>query len=67
MGLSFKTSELPENKFSKLVFYCGGQACMAAPKAAKVAQDAGYKDVNVMRAGIRGWVKAGKAVDKPKS
>jgi rhodanese-related sulfurtransferase len=66
-GADFKTSELPEDKSSKLVFYCGGQACMAAPKAAKLAQDAGYKDVNVMRSGIRGYVDAGKTVDKPKS
>jgi rhodanese-related sulfurtransferase len=62
---SFDTSELPEDKSTKLVFYCGGQACTAAPKAAKVAKDAGYQDVNVMRAGIRGWVDAGHEVDKP--
>ncbi len=66
-GSDFKASELPEDKSKKLVFYCGGQACMAAPKAAKLAQDAGYKDVNVMRAGIRGWVKDGQKVEKPKS
>ncbi len=65
-GADFKTSELPEDKKSKLVFYCGGKACAAAPEAAKLAQDAGYKDVNVMRVGIRGWVDAGKKVEKPK-
>lgn len=64
-GSDFKTSELPEDKNAKLVFYCGGKACMAAPKAAKVAKEAGYEDVNVMRVGIRGWVDAGKKVDKP--
>jgi rhodanese-related sulfurtransferase len=62
---SFDTGELPEDKSSKLVFYCGGQACTAAPKAAKVAQEAGYEDVSVMRAGIRGWVDAGHDVKKP--
>ena len=62
---SFDASELPDDKSTKLVFYCGGQACTAAPKAAKVAQEAGYADVNVMRAGIRGWVKDGRKVDKP--
>lgn len=66
-GADFKTDELPADKSSKLVFYCGGQACMAAPKAAKLAKEAGYEDVNVMRAGIRGWVEAGKTVDKPTS
>jgi rhodanese-related sulfurtransferase len=50
----FKTSELPADKGAKLVFYCGGEKCTAAPKAAQVAQQAGYTDVNVMRAGIRG-------------
>jgi len=64
---SFDTGELPEDKSTKLVFYCGGQACTAAPKAAKVAQQAGYEDVNVMRAGIRGWVKEGRKVQKPTS
>lgn len=62
---AFDASELPDDKSTKLVFYCGGQACTAAPKAAKVAQQAGYADVNVMRAGIRGWVKDGRKVDKP--
>lgn len=60
-----KASELPDDKSTKLVFYCGNEKCSAAPKAAKLAKDAGYEDVNVMRAGIRGWVGAGKKVDKP--
>jgi rhodanese-related sulfurtransferase len=63
----YDASELPSNKATKLVFYCGGQKCSAAPKAAKVAVEAGYSDVNVMRAGIKGWVDADKKVDKPKS
>jgi rhodanese-related sulfurtransferase len=62
----FATSELPNDKGTKLVFYCGSEACTAAPKAAKLASEAGYSDVNVMRAGIRGWVKAGKKVETPK-
>jgi rhodanese-related sulfurtransferase len=63
----YDASELPDNKDTKLVFYCGGQRCTAAPKAATVAKKAGYTDVNVMRAGIRGWVDAGKNVAKPAS
>ncbi len=63
----YDMSELPADKDAKLVFYCGGEKCTAAPTAAKLAVDSGYRDVNVMRAGIRGWVDAGKKTDKPKS
>lgn len=63
----YDSSELPGDKATKLVFYCGGPRCSAAPKAAKLAVDAGFSDVNVMRAGIKGWVDADKKVDKPKS
>lgn len=63
----YDMSELPADKDAKLVFYCGGEKCSAAPKAATVAVDSGYSDVNVMRVGIRGWVDAGKTIDKPKS
>ncbi|MBI4951651.1 MAG: rhodanese-like domain-containing protein [Myxococcales bacterium] len=61
----YDASELPADKSTKLVFYCGGKACTAAPKAAEVAVKAGYTDVNVMRAGIKGWVDAGQQTDKP--
>jgi rhodanese-related sulfurtransferase len=59
--------ELPADKTSKLVFYCGNEQCLAAPGAAKRATEAGYKDVAVMPAGIMGWVKAGQPVSKPGS
>jgi len=61
---SFDLSELPADKSKELVFYCGGEACTAAPTAAKRAIEAGYTDVKVMSAGISGWVKAHKPVDK---
>jgi rhodanese-related sulfurtransferase len=64
---SFKPEELPSDKATKLVFYCGSEKCTAAPKAAELAQQAGYRDVAVMGAGIRGWVKAGNKVDQPPS
>lgn len=60
-------SELPPAKDTKLVFYCGGTACRASDKAAKRAADAGYADVSVMRAGIRGWKSAGQATATPQS
>lgn len=61
----FAMSELPADKATKLVFYCGGPSCSAAPKAAKLALDAGFTDVNVMPVGITGWVDAGQSVEKP--
>jgi len=59
---TFDTSELPADKNSELVFYCGGLACSAAPHAATRAKAAGYTDVKVMPQGILGWVKAGKPI-----
>jgi rhodanese-related sulfurtransferase len=61
---SFDLSELPADKSKELVFYCGGEACTAAPKPAERAKEAGYTSVKVMSAGITGWVKARKPVDK---
>jgi rhodanese-related sulfurtransferase len=59
---TFELSELPTDKSSELVFYCGNEQCTSAPKAAARAREAGYTAVKVMPAGIRGWVKAGKPV-----
>lgn len=59
--------ELPAAKDAKLVFYCGNDKCRAADGAAARAKGAGYKDVNVMRAGIAGWKKAGKATETVKA
>lgn len=59
----FTLAELPSDRGTPLVFYCGGKRCMSAPKAAERAKDAGYANVAVMREGIRGWVAAGKRVD----
>lgn len=61
---SFELSELPADKSTELIFYCGSEKCRAAPKAAARAEEAGYSDVKVMSEGIRGWVKAGKPVEK---
>ncbi len=65
---TFQVSELPESKDAKLVFYCGSERCSAAPKAAERACSEGYTDVNVLRAGIKGWAGAQKptqAVEAP--
>ncbi len=57
----YPLSVLPAAKTEKLVFYCGGTQCRASDKAAARAASAGYSDVTVMRAGIRGWKDAGQA------
>ena len=57
----YPLSVLPAEKTNKLVFYCGGTQCRSSDKAAERAANAGYTDVNVMRAGIRGWKAAGQA------
>ncbi len=63
-GYDYRVSELPADKDQKLVFYCANEHCAASKDAAKTAQNAGYKNVNVLPAGIFGWVEAGRAVTK---
>jgi rhodanese-related sulfurtransferase len=63
----YALTELPSAKDTKLVFYCGGTLCRASDSAAKRASAAGYADVSVMRAGIRGWKEAGQPTETPRS
>ena len=56
---------LPKDKASPVVFYCANAKCTASHTAAKRAVAAGHTDVAVLGDGIKGWVDAGKAVDKP--
>jgi rhodanese-related sulfurtransferase len=63
----YALSELPAAKDTKLVFYCGGTMCRASDSAAKRAAQAGYADVSVMRAGIRGWKDSGQHTELPRS
>jgi len=53
---------LPPIKSSPLVFYCANEMCSSSDIAAKRAVAAGYQDVSVMKAGVYGWKKAGKAL-----
>lgn len=55
---------LPREKSTPLVFYCANDKCTASHTAAKRALQSGYSDVGVLGAGISGWVKAGKPVQK---
>jgi len=63
----YPLSELPAEKSTKLVFYCGGLMCRASDAAADRAHGAGYVDVNVMREGIKGWTSAGQPTSVPQS
>jgi rhodanese-related sulfurtransferase len=64
---SYAFSELPAEKSTKLVFYCGGKMCRASDGAAARASEAGYKDVSVLRDGIKGWRSAGQPTEMPRS
>ena len=52
--------QLPRDKSQPLVFYCANEACRSSHQAAEQAILAGYSHVQVMPAGIAGWVRAGK-------
>lgn len=52
--------KLPADKATNLVFYCANDGCESSHVAAEKAIASGYTHVNVMPAGIAGWVKAGK-------
>jgi rhodanese-related sulfurtransferase len=57
--LSFQQSDLPADLDTVLVFYCSNPLCRKAPNAAKRAEKMGYRQVQVMPAGINGWLGAG--------
>jgi rhodanese-related sulfurtransferase len=57
--LQFTEEELPRDKSSALVFYCSNFMCRKAPNAARRAERLGYTNVQVMSAGISGWLAAG--------
>lgn len=60
---AFTATDLPADKTSTLLFYCSDVYCGAAPSAARKARAMGYENVFVMRAGIRGWMEAGKKTE----
>ena len=49
--------QLPENKDSLLIFYCGGLKCKLSHKAAFKAESLGYKNIKVFAEGYPGWLK----------
>lgn len=56
--LAYGESDLPPDKNAALVFYCSNYLCRKAPNAARRAEKMGYQRVQVMSAGISGWVSA---------
>ena len=58
-------AELPSDRSAALVFYCGNTNCRASDGAAARARDAGWENVSVLRAGIAGWVEAGRETTPP--
>jgi rhodanese-related sulfurtransferase len=55
---AYADSDLPPDKNALLVFYCSNPMCMKAPNAARRAKKLGYGNVQVMSAGISGWLAA---------
>jgi rhodanese-related sulfurtransferase len=64
---NYSLTELPPEKLTKLVFYCGNLQCGASHVAAARAIAAGYRDVNVLPDGIAGWKQSGQPTSEPKS
>jgi rhodanese-related sulfurtransferase len=60
-------AELPKDKATPLVFYCGNDHCSASDAAAERAMAAGHENVKILRAGIAGWKDAGKKTEQPAS
>jgi len=55
---NYTDSDLPADKNAALVFYCSNPMCRKAPNAARRAKKIGYGNVQVMSAGITGWLAA---------
>jgi rhodanese-related sulfurtransferase len=60
-------SVLPADGARRVVFYCHSEMCGAAAGAARRAMAAGWSNVSVMPAGIKGWVADDQPVEKPTS
>jgi rhodanese-related sulfurtransferase len=58
--------QLPSDKSTLVVAYCGGPSCSAYKAAAKAAESLGYTNVKHFGAGIRGWKAAGEKTEAAK-
>lgn len=57
----YDLAQLPQDKSKDLIFYCSNTSCTASDAAAERAHSNGYRNVHIMREGIKGWKDAGKA------
>lgn len=57
--LKTRLSELPKDKATKLVFYCGGVKCKLSAESAAIAEEAGYTNVYTFSTGMPAWQKSG--------
>ncbi len=55
--------QLPKEKDTLIVAYCGGPSCKAYKRAAEAAAKLGYTQVKHLSAGISGWLKAGEKTE----
>jgi rhodanese-related sulfurtransferase len=58
--------QLPADKGTLVVAYCGGPSCNAYKAAAKAAEGLGYTNVKHLSVGIRGWRAAGEKTESSK-
>lgn len=57
-----RLNDLPKDKDTQLVFYCGGTKCDLSGKAAALAMENGYKNVAVFATGEPGWREGGESL-----
>jgi rhodanese-related sulfurtransferase len=57
-----RLDELPADKGTRLIFYCGGVKCDLSQKAAALAGEKGYTQVAVFAEGEPAWREAGKSL-----
>ena len=69
-AVSFTSAKALAKQLSKakkdtlVVAYCGGPTCNAYKRGASAAADLGFKNVKHLSAGISGWIKNGKKLEK---
>ena len=69
-AVSFSNKDALSKQLSKVgkdtlvVAYCGNSRCSAYKRGASAAEELGFKNVKHLSAGIAGWLKAGKKVEK---
>jgi rhodanese-related sulfurtransferase len=56
--------ELPADKSTLVIAYCGGPMCTAWQDAAKAVKAKSYTNVRHFKGGISGWKKAGEPTEK---